>query len=115
MQILGIQILGMLAAIFILFETRKLHLSGKFPLKDLCVWYLLAASLLLISSNPLFFQRFLENTINLQRALDAYIILGLFGVYLLLYKLHIRIEETNRAITDLVQKIAIKFKKLPKD
>ena len=109
MQIKGIQILGVLVAVVFLFQTYSYYKTGKFKKSDLILWSLGSFALIVLSLFPIVTSGVLTPFL-MGRGLDAFLVIGLLGAYGILFRTYVRIEETNREITELTRKIALKFK-----
>ncbi len=109
MEIKGVQIAGVLIAIAFLLEANKNYRAGKFRKSDFMLWASASAVLILISIFPIVTSGVLAPLLA-GRGLDAMLVLGLLGAYGILFKIYIRTEETNRQMTEMTRKIAIKFK-----
>ena len=107
-QVLGIQIIGVFLAGLILYEAHALYKKGQFKRRDFGIWSALSIVLLVVSIFPSGINYFLR-ILSVSRGLDAFLIIGLVGVYALVFQVYIRIQETNRQITDLVRKVAIQL------
>lgn len=65
--------------------------------------------LFIVALFPLTFANFLSIFTDIGRGLDALMLLGLLGSYALIFHVYIRNQETQRQITDLVRKVAIRL------
>jgi len=109
MQILGIQIVGILLALFIFYQAFSKHKKGKLTREDFRIWGIFSIVLLIASLVPTAISYALGTVIQMGRGLDALLVIGLLGTYALLFQLYTRTQETNRQITDLVRKVALQL------
>lgn len=109
MIISGIQALGILLGIAILYEARVLLKRDQFKRRDWGLWTAIGIATLAVSTFPTLSSYFTRLT-SLQRGLDAFIVIALFGIYGLVFQVYIRIQETNRQLTNLNREIALKLK-----
>jgi|TARA_Y100000034_G_scaffold25723_1_gene30609 hypothetical protein len=114
LQILGIQLVGIAIALLIAFETRVLYKKGRFKRKDIVIWSSVSVLLLIVALFPLTFANFLSLFTDIGRGLDALMLLGLLGAFALIFHVYIRNQETQRQITDLVRKVAIRMDEIEK-
>lgn len=114
MQILGIQIIGLVLAVLIFYEARVLYQRGKFKQRDFGIWSTVSIVLLIFSILPETFASVMSFFTNVQRGLDALLLIGLFGAYALVFQVYIRIQETNRQVTNLVKEVALKLEETEK-
>ena len=108
-QILGVQIIGIILALLIFYEARVLYQKGRFKRRDFGIWTGLSIALIVVSIFPTGVQLVLGRVTSLGRGLDAFIIIAIFGAYALIFQVYIRIQETNRQITELVRKVALRL------
>ncbi len=109
LEIKGIQILGVLIALAFLFEAYKSYRAGKFRKSDLMIWAGASVALIGMSFFPTVTSGALA-PLFLGRGLDAFLVLGLLGAYALLFKIYVKIEESNRQLTDLTRKMALEHR-----
>lgn len=107
-NVAGIQIIGILVALFIIYESYLLHKKEKFTGRDFKIWGVIALILLFFSVAPIFID-YLLFILKVRRGLDALIIISILGAYALLFRVYIKVQEASRDITTLVRKVAIKF------
>ncbi len=109
MELKGVQILAVLIALAFLLEAHKSYRAGKFKKSDYLLWGGASFVLIFISLFPVVTSGVLAPLIA-GRGLDAILMLGLLGAYGILFRIYLRIEETNRQMTEMTRKIAIKLK-----
>lgn len=105
----GIQIIGVVLACLIFYEAWTLYKKGKFKPRDFGIWSFLAVMLAVFSILPGWFSTFLNLFTNLGRGIDALMLIGILGAYALIFQVYIRVQETNRRVTDLVREVAIEL------
>lgn len=110
MEITGMQIIGIIVAGIIFFEARVLYKKEKFTRRDFWVWGGISGILIVISIAPSLFNILLRFT-NMRRTLDALIVLGILGLYTLVFHLYIRTQQTQREVTEFVRKAALVLEK----
>ena len=107
-QITAIQLIGIIIGIIVFYQSRTLYKEGKFRRTDFQLWAAFSIAVLVIS----FFPRAIDVSLKylkISRAIDALIILSVFGAYVLIFQIYIKIQETQREITEVVRKVALKF------
>ena len=107
-MITGIQIIGIVIAVAILYEARALYKETKFKRRDFEIWAAVSLALLFVSLFPGLIDYSLRY-LKIRRALDVLLIFSIFGAYVLLFQIYIKIQETERHVTDVVRKVALKF------
>jgi len=88
MMAIGIQLVGIVLGIIIIYEARLLFKKGQFSRRDWLIWGVLGALMLVFSAFPTLSIYFTRLT-SLQRGLDAFIALALFGVYALVFQVYV--------------------------
>lgn len=78
------------------------------------LWYSVSSLLILIATFPRFLD-YLGIYLVFTRDLDFLFVFSIFGLYFLVFKLFQQNEATNRAITELVREVALKFKEKKED
>ena len=105
----GIQIVGIVLGILIAYEARVLLRTDRFQRRDWTLWTAIAGITIIVSAFPTMSTYFTRLT-SLQRGLDAFIVVALFGAYGLVFQVYVRIQETNRQLTELNRQIALKLR-----
>ncbi|MFH1786628.1 MAG: DUF2304 family protein [archaeon] len=108
MELNFIQAFGILLSAGIFYYVYSLYKRGRFSQRDVAIWSMVAVMLLLFSAFDLF--SFIEQITKFGRALDALLVIAILGSYGLIFQVYVRIQETNRQLTELVRKIAIELK-----
>lgn len=108
MIVSGIQVIGIILGIAILYEARVLLKRDQFQKRDWGLWTGIGIITILVSAFPTL--SLFTRLTAFQRGLDAFIVIALFGVYGLVFQVYIRIQETNRQLTELNREIALKLK-----
>jgi len=106
-QIISLAILG---AIF-------LYLVGKYRRReiewnDFVFWSVIVFVLLVISLFPLRISNEMKRLLGLGRGLDAIFIISIGLAYILLFKVYLAVDKTEREITELTRKIAIELEEI---
>lgn len=109
----GIQVLGVLLAAIMLSQALQLYRKGKFQQKDFAIWCVVSAVLLVFSTMPVIFD-YIANIARMGRGLDTLFIIGMLGSFALIFLLYIRVQQTNREVTELVRKVAIEIEEIKK-
>ncbi|MDP7282641.1 MAG: DUF2304 family protein [Candidatus Undinarchaeales archaeon] len=114
LKVLGIQLIGIAISLLMVFETRVLYKRGHFKRKDLLIWSSVSLGIFIVALFPIAFANFLNIFTNISRGIDALVVLGLLGAYAMVFHVYIRNQESQRQITDLVRKVALKFEETEK-
>ncbi len=112
-NITGLQIIGIIIAAAVFWQARTMFKEGKFKRLDFFLWTGVSFALIIVSIFPKALDASFKY-LQINRALDGLIVLGLFGAYILIFVVYIRIQETQREITEVVRKVALKFEEKEK-
>ncbi len=107
-----LQLIGAALAGAIFYYSRMLFKRGNFTRKDFWVWGGFSILLIIASVIPTFFN-FIFSFLT-GRALDALLIFGLLLAFGLIFQVYVRLQQTNREVTELVRKVALKFEEYEK-
>ena len=112
-SILGIQILGLLFAIFMLYYTY-LHFKRKeITLKECSFWVILWGIFIPISLVPQILDP-LVKSLNLARTLDFFIILGFMFLLGTVFYTYLLVRKNQKRLEEIVRKTAIEKPEKPK-
>ncbi|MBW2977999.1 DUF2304 domain-containing protein [Candidatus Woesearchaeota archaeon] len=106
-MLLGIQILGVLFALFMFYLTFLSQKRKEFTAKEYIFWVLLWICFIIITLFPNILAPFAE-TLNLQRTMDLIIMLGFVFVIGMIFVNYILLKKTQRRVEELVRRIAYK-------
>ena len=109
-MILGIQILGVLFALFMIYLTFLHGKRKEFTSKEGLVWMLLWVVFIFITLSPSSLDFITKGIFNLKRPLDFFIIVGfLFLIGTVFYTYGI-VRRNQKRIEEIVRKVALKKK-----
>ena len=94
-----------------------LYVLGKYGKRDIewgdfLFWEVLLAILLIISVFPLEIATFIKNILGLGRGLDALFVVAIGMAYLIIFKVYLAVDKTEREITELTRKVAIELEEI---
>ena len=110
-MITGIQILGMLFGLFMLYMTFIYHKRKEFKTTEWGFWSILWIAFMGIAILPNSLDFLVKGVLKMQRPLDFFIILGfmfLIGVSFYTYSM---MKKTQKKMEDLVRNVALREKK----
>jgi len=102
---LGAQILGLFASLIMLLIVFIKYRQRKLSRIDSVLWVVISLVIIFFSINPTTPISLLD-FITIIR-IDALVISGILLLFIMVLRIHLRIEDTNRALTLLVQQIAL--------
>ncbi|ACS90329.1 DUF2304 domain-containing protein [Thermococcus sibiricus] len=97
-----------------------IYLIGKYGKKeldwqDLILWESLLLIMLVISLKPIEISMTIKRLLGLGRGLDALFVVSIGLSYLILFRLYMTIDKTEREITELTRQIAIEFQDIKEE
>jgi len=97
--------------------SLMLYVLGKygkreFEWEDFLFWETLLAVMLVIALFPVEIAVAIKRLLGLGRGLDALFVVGIGLAYLLILKVYVAVDRTEREITELTRKIAIELEEI---
>ncbi len=106
-MLLGIQILGVLFALFMLYLTFVHQKRKEFSAKEYIFWIVLWVGFIIVTVFPKVLEPFVR-TLQLSRTMDFLIIVGFIFVVGVLFHNYIALRNTQKKIEEVVRKVAFK-------
>jgi len=107
MNMLGIQIFGVLFALFMFYLTFLHQKRKEFTVKEYLCWFGTWAVFLLLVLFPTSLDFFIKNILHLARRLDFFIIIGFMFVIGVLFHTYTIMRKTQNKVERVVREIAI--------
>ena len=108
MNILGIQILGVLFGLFMFYLTFLHRQRKEFTVKEYAFWAVVWVGFLAFSFFPRSLDFFIEDVLNFSRRIDFFIITGFMFLLGIVFYLYTVLRQTQRKIEKIIRKTAIK-------
>ena len=105
-MIKGIQVLGILVGAYLILQTLIQYKRGNYGVKKTAFWLSLWASVAILFAVPSLTMLALP-ILAMENTVLTVLVLGLIGVYALVYETYQQATRTERKLTELVQNIAI--------
>ena len=106
-MLLGVQILGVLFALFMIYMTFLNQKRKEFNAKEYFFWISSWTLLLIITLFPNILSPFVKG-LHLHRTMDLLTILGFLCIIGLLFYNYTKLRKTNNKVERIIRKIAIK-------
>ena len=106
-MLLGIQILGVLFALFMLYLTFVHQKRKEFSSKEYLFWIILWVGFIIVTLFPQVLEPIVES-LNLYRTMDLLVILGFIFVVGVLFHNYIALRKTQKKVEVIVRKVAHK-------
>lgn len=102
-----LQIIVTLFIVAILYKLFRQRQSGKMSILGFVVWFLLWLVVLIVFWQPET-TTYLANWLGIGRGADLAVYLSILVIFYLLFRIFVRLNKTDAAITKIVRKDAIK-------
>ena len=109
-KILGIQLLGVLFGLFMLYLTFLHRKRRDYTTKETFAWIIMWIGFIFVALFPSSLDFLVKRTLGLQRPLDFFIIVGfMFMVFISFYTYNI-VRKNQKKLEEIVRKIAFEKK-----
>jgi hypothetical protein len=108
-NIVGIQILGMLFGIFMMYYTFLYYKRKEFTIREYSFWLVFWGIFVLITLFPQVLDPILVK-LNIVRALDFFMIAGFLFVIIIVVHTYMIVRKNQRKIEEVVRNIALRKK-----
>ncbi|WP_148883838.1 DUF2304 domain-containing protein [Thermococcus aciditolerans] len=85
---------------------------GEFEWGDFLFWEAILIGLLVVSIFPVQIANEIRKLLGLGRGLDALFVIGIGLSYILIFRVYLTVDKTEREITELTRKIAIELEEI---
>ncbi len=106
-MILGIQILGVLFVLFMVYITFLHQRRNEFTAKESIFWFGAWIFFLLLVIFPTYLDFFIKNVLNFNRRLDFFIVLGFMFLIGMIFHTYTIVRKNQNSVEKVVRKIAI--------
>ena len=111
MTILGIQILGILFALFMFYITFLHQRRREFTVKECIFWFGAWLCFLLLVIFPASLDFLISDVLNFSRRMDFFIVVGFMFLIGIVFHIYAIVRKTQNKIERVVRKIAIESKR----
>jgi len=99
--------------------SLMLYVLGKYGKRemewgDFLFWETILVALMVVSIFPIEIANFIKGLLGLGRGLDALFVVSIGLAYILVFKVYLAVDRTEREITELTRKIAIELEEMNK-
>lgn len=105
-MVLGIQLIGIMFAIFMVYLTFLNYKQGKFSNGEWMIWLGAWVIFLVVILFPSILSPLLE-TLNLYRAMDFYISIGFLFFILLIFNIHTSLKSVQKKVEVIIREMAM--------
>lgn len=107
MDVLGIQLLGVIFGLIFSFFTYSNIKKEKLKISDGVMWIVIWLLLILVSINPMIIDFIAVDLFKMSRTLDFMIISSFMVMFAVLYYMYLVVKKTESRVEKLVRNIAI--------
>jgi len=111
MSILGIQIVGLLFALFMFYLTFLHQRRREFTTKEYLFWALSWTVFILLVLFPTSLDFFIKGVLNVDKRLDFFLIVGIMFLIGMVFHIYIIVRKTQNKVQKVVRKIAFDMQK----
>ena len=108
-NILGIQILGVLFGFFMMYYTFLQYKKNEFTIKEYSFWFAFWSLFVIITLFPQILDPLLD-TLNIGRALDFFIITGFLFLIFVIFYTYTLMRKNQKKLEEVVRNVALKRK-----
>jgi hypothetical protein len=105
-SILGIQIVGLLFGVFMMYYTFLHHKRKELTIKEYSFWIILWIVFIIVALFPQILDP-LVRSLSLARTLDFFIILGFMFLIGSIFYIYLIVRKNQKRLEDIVRKVAI--------
>lgn len=109
-MILGIQIVGVLFGLFMIYLSYLYSKRKEFTLKEWVFWSILWVGFIVVTLSPSSLNVIVKGIFALKRPLDFYIIIGFMFLTGAVFYTYTIVRKTQKKIETIVRKMALKEK-----
>ncbi|ASA78230.1 DUF2304 domain-containing protein [Thermococcus sp. 5-4] len=108
----AVQYIAIVVVLALMLYVMGKYGKREFEWGDFLFWEVILLGLLVIAVFPLQIAEEIKNLLGLGRGLDALFVLAIGLSYLLILKVYVAVDKTEREITELTRKIAIELEEM---
>lgn len=105
-MIRGIQVLGILVSAYLILQTVIQYKRGNYRVRKTAFWLSLWAAVAILFVFPSL-TTLASSILTMENTVLMVLVVGLIGVYALVYETYLQATRTERKLTELAQNIAI--------
>lgn len=106
-MLLGVQILGVLFALFMIYLTFLHQKRREFTAKEYAFWIIIWACFLIVTVFPKILNPIVES-LSLNRTMDLFTIVGFIFVIGVIFHNYLSLRKIQNKVEDVVRQVAIK-------
>ncbi|NJE60574.1 DUF2304 family protein [Thermococcus sp. 21S7] len=108
----AVQYIAIVVVLALMFYVIGKYGKKEFEWGDFLFWEAILLGLLVVSIFPLQIAEEIRKLLGLGRGLDALFVLSIGLSYIMIFKVYLAVDRTEREITELTRKIAIELEEM---
>jgi hypothetical protein len=106
------QYVAIVTILYLLWRVFQDYRRGRIEWSGVISWSLIFSVFIVIALFPIRISMEIKDILGLGRGLDALFVLSIGLIYLLIFQLYVKIDRTEREITELTRKVAIELEEI---
>ncbi|WP_456367241.1 DUF2304 family protein [Thermococcus sp.] len=112
MEMYAVQIIALLVLLYLFFKVYRDYSDGRLDWQGVVAWTIIITVFALIALFPIQLSGTIKRLLGLGRGLDALFVVSIGLLFFLVFDIYLRIDRTEREITELTRKVAIELEEI---
>ncbi|WP_457741561.1 DUF2304 family protein [Thermococcus sp.] len=108
----AIQMIAIVVVLALILYVIEQYRKGDLEWGDFLFWEIILLGLFIVALFPIRIANEIKRLLGLGRGLDALFIVAIGLAYLIIFKVYLTVDRTEREITELTRKVAIELEEL---
>ena len=108
----AVQIIVLLVLLYLFFKVYRDYSDGRLDWQGVVAWTIIITLFALIALFPIQLSGTIKRLLGLGRGLDALFVVSIGLLFFLVFDIYLRIDRTEREITELTRKVAIELEEI---
>ncbi len=108
----AVQIIALLVLLYLFFKVYRDYSDGRLDWQGVVAWTIIITVFALIALFPIQLSGTIKRLLGLGRGLDALFVVSIGLLFFLVFDIYLRIDRTEREITELTRKVAIELEEI---
>ncbi len=108
----AVQIIALLVLLYLFFKVYRDYSDGRLDWQGVVAWTIIITLFALIALFPIQLSGTIKRLLGLGRGLDALFVVSIGLLFFLVFDIYLRIDRTEREITELTRKVAIELEEI---
>jgi hypothetical protein len=108
----AVQVIAILVLLYLFLRVYRDYSSGRLDWQGVISWTVIIGIFILVAIFPIQLSRTIKELLGLGRGLDALFVVSIGLLFLLVFDIYLKIDRTEREITELTRKVAIELEEI---